>query len=83
MREASIIPIGAPGSLHDLPDFRGLSAREVVRILTKMGLSARLHGNGVVATQTPAAGTPIDPGTVCELWLERVPVAVGSIAADQ
>jgi cell division protein FtsI (penicillin-binding protein 3) len=81
-REASIIPIGAPGASHDLPDFRGLSAREVLRILTKMGLTARLHGNGVVAAQMPAAGASIDQGTTCELWLERVPVAV-AFAAEQ
>ena len=79
MREGSIIPFGSPGALHDIPDFRGLSAREVVRILTKMGLTARLHGNGVVATQSPVAGTAIDPGTTCELWLERAPVAVASL----
>jgi cell division protein FtsI (penicillin-binding protein 3) len=81
--EASIVPIGAPGASHDLPDFHGLSAREVVRMLTKMGLTARLHGNGVVATQMPVAGTSIDQGTTCELWLERVPVAVASLAADR
>ena len=81
-REASIIPIGASGASHDLPDFRGLSAREVLRILTKMGLTARLHGSGVVATQMPAAGSSIDQGTTCELWLERVPVAV-AFAAEQ
>ena len=81
-REASIIPIGASGASHDLPDFRGLSAREVLRILTKMGLTARLHGSGVVATQMPAAGSSIDQGTTCELWLERVPVAV-AFAAGQ
>ena len=81
-REASIIPIGSSGASHDLPDFRGLSAREVLRILTKMGLTARLHGSGVVATQMPAAGSSIDQGTTCELWLERVPVAV-AFAAGQ
>ena len=82
-REAAIIPVGSPGAQHDLPDFRGLSAREVVRILTRMGLTARLHGNGVVSAQVPAAGTPIDPGTACELWLERVPVGVASLVAER
>jgi hypothetical protein len=36
-----------------------------------------------VATQMPVAGTSIDQGTTCELWLERVPVAVASLTADQ
>jgi stage V sporulation protein D (sporulation-specific penicillin-binding protein) len=83
VREATIVPVGAPGSAQVLPDFRGLSAREVVRTLTKMGLSVRLHGSGVVSAQTPAAGTSIDSGRTCDLWLERAPVAVASLAAEQ
>ena len=55
----------------DLPDFRGLSAREALKVLTKVGLTARINGSGIVTTQRPAAGTPIEPGTTTELWLER------------
>lgn len=78
-RGASIIPVGTSGASADLPDFRGLSAREALRVLTKMGLTARLHGNGVVAAQAPAPGTPTEPGETCELWLERGPAAVASL----
>ncbi len=74
-RAALIVPAGGIAAMRDLPDFRGLSAREAVRVLTKIGLSARLNGNGVVATQRPAAGTPIEPGTTTELWLARSPAA--------
>ena len=74
-REASIVPAGGIAPMRDLPDFRGLSAREAVRVLTKIGLSARLHGNGVVASQRPVAGTPLEPCTTTELWLARSPVA--------
>lgn len=73
-RGASIVPAGGFATMRDLPDFRGLSAREAVRVLTKIGLSARLNGNGVVATQRPVAGSPIEPGTTTELWLARAPV---------
>ena len=66
--------------MRDLPDFRGLSAREALRVLTKIGLTARFTGNGVVTSQMPAPGTPIEPGMTCELWLERTPVAVASLA---
>jgi beta-lactam-binding protein with PASTA domain len=79
---ASIIPVGTAGASNNLPDFRGLSAREVLRVVTAMGLTARLHGSGVVAAQSPTPGTPIDPGTTCELWLERTSVAVASFAAE-
>ena len=78
-REASIVPVGTNGGAHDLPDFRGLSAREALRMLTRLGLTARLKGDGVVTTQTPAPGTAIEPGMACELRLERTSVAVASL----
>ena len=65
--------------VHDLPDFRGLSARDALRVLTKIGLTARLKGNGVVTGQIPAPGTPIEPGMPCELRLERTSVAAASL----
>ncbi|HKY19593.1 MAG TPA: penicillin-binding protein [Vicinamibacterales bacterium] len=74
-RDASIVTASAIADMRDLPDLRGLSARQALRVLTKIGLSARLNGDGVVANQKPAAGTPIEPGTTTELWLERSTVA--------
>jgi membrane peptidoglycan carboxypeptidase len=71
----AVIAVGTPGATYDLPDLRGLSARDALRILTKMGLTARFHGSGGVAAQVPGPGTPIDPGMTCELWLEREPQA--------
>ena len=79
-REASIVHVGTSGDVRDLPDFRGLSAREALRVLTKIGLTARLTGNGAVTSQVPAPGTPIEPGMTCELRLERTVVAVASLA---
>jgi cell division protein FtsI (penicillin-binding protein 3) len=54
-----------------LPDLRGLSARDAIRTLTRLGLTARVHGTGVVADQRPEPGTPLEGRTSCELWLER------------
>lgn len=76
---AAIVQVGGFDGTHDFPDLRGLSAREALRVLTKIGLAARLHGNGVVTAQTPVAGVPFDLGATCELWLERAPVAVASL----
>jgi cell division protein FtsI (penicillin-binding protein 3) len=56
-----------------VPDLRGLSARDAVRTLSKLGASARLHGTGVVIDQSPAAGTPLERGSTCTLVLERDP----------
>ena len=53
------------------PDLRGLGARDALRSLTRLGLTARLSGDGVVVQQSPAAGGPIEPGTQATLWLKR------------
>jgi cell division protein FtsI (penicillin-binding protein 3) len=82
-RTASFVQVGTGGDVRDLPDLRGLSAREALRVLTKIGMTARLTGNGVVTSQTPAPGTPIEPGMACELKLERTPIALASVAVEQ
>jgi cell division protein FtsI (penicillin-binding protein 3) len=69
--EPSIVRGDSATATTDLPDCRGLSAREALKVLTKVGLTARINGSGIVVTQKPAAGTPIEPGTTTELWLER------------
>ena len=56
-----------------VPDLRGLSARDAVRTLSRLGVSARLHGKGVVVEQSPAAGTPLERGSTCTLLLDRDP----------
>ncbi len=56
-----------------LPDLRGLSARDALRELARLGLSARMQGAGVVIEQTPAAGSLIEPGGACTLVLNRRP----------
>jgi len=55
-----------------VPDVRGLAAREAVRRLAKLGLMARVTGTGTVIDQDPAAGSPLEPGRACRLWLDRV-----------
>lgn len=55
-----------------VPDVRGLGAREAVRRLARLGLVARLTGDGIVIDQDPAAGAPVDPRRACRLWLDRV-----------
>ena len=79
--DVSIVP-AALGTTRDLPDFRGMSARQALRVLTKIGMSARLNGSGIVAAQRPAAGSYVEPGTTAELWLERSAVVVASTVVD-
>jgi len=56
-----------------MPDLRGLSAREATRALTLMGMTGRLHGDGFVLEQSPAAGSVLVPGKACALMLGRQP----------
>lgn len=56
-----------------LPDLRGMSARDALRELARLGLSARMEGAGVVIEQTPAPGSQIEPGAACTLVLNRRP----------
>ena len=45
-----------------MPDLRGLSAREALRTLAKLGLTARMSGDGVVVAQDPPPGSPLERG---------------------
>jgi cell division protein FtsI/penicillin-binding protein 2 len=67
----SPMPVQVVSDDNAVPDVTGLGAREAVRILLKRGLKPRLSGDGIVASQAPAAGEPIAPGMVCRLTLDR------------
>jgi membrane peptidoglycan carboxypeptidase len=58
-----------------LPDLRGMSAREALRELARVGLTAKMQGTGVVVDQDPPAGSPIEAGDTCMLVLDRRPPA--------
>ena len=54
-----------------VPDVRGLSARDAMRVLNRAGLTVQLSGSGVVVEQTPAAGTLLGGVRVAALTLRR------------
>jgi cell division protein FtsI (penicillin-binding protein 3) len=66
-------PVSFTGGAALMPDVRGLSGREAVRVLARVGIVARVTGSGFVHEQTPAAGTPVDTDTVGRLALQRDP----------
>jgi cell division protein FtsI (penicillin-binding protein 3) len=69
-----------------MPDVRGLSAREALRVLAAVGIEARLSGDGFVATQEITPGTAIERGQTCGLVLRRqlIPVAgAGDVGTQQ
>lgn len=83
----AMLPAGPPPandpSLPAVPDVRGLGARDALRILARVGLSANMQGSGVVTAQTPEAGTPLDVGLTCTLVLHRDPPRAGNVTGTQ
>jgi cell division protein FtsI (penicillin-binding protein 3) len=61
----------ASGNAAAFPDLRGLSARDALRMLARLGMTARLNGAGIVVRQAPEPGVTVDRGAVATLWLER------------
>jgi cell division protein FtsI (penicillin-binding protein 3) len=82
----NIVTLGGSAQGRDagFPDLRGLSARDALHALTRLGMTGRLNGAGTVTRQQPEPGAPIDRDTTCILWLERQTVRLesGSSAAD-
>jgi membrane peptidoglycan carboxypeptidase len=79
-REEPVISLIADGPPGSVPDVRGMSAREAVRKLVTLGLNAHASGDGIVVSQSPEPGTPLEPAAVCRLVLQRslkLPVPAG------
>jgi beta-lactam-binding protein with PASTA domain len=68
------VPASAPATAGQiiLPELRGLSLREALRILMRLGLTPRVAGEGVVIEQDPLPGSPVEPGGACRLALGRL-----------
>ena len=73
-------PVRAPATIDrasdatppgQMPDLRGLGAREALRALTRIGLTARINGDGFVIEQSPEAGAPVVHGDASVLTLGR------------
>lgn len=53
-----------------LPDFTGMSMRELLPLFNRKDLNIKINGSGWVKEQTPEPGTPITENMVIELNLE-------------
>jgi hypothetical protein len=49
-----------------------MSARDALRVLAQLGMTARLQGTGVVTQQYPPAGEPIESASTVVLKLGRL-----------
>jgi cell division protein FtsI (penicillin-binding protein 3) len=61
----------ASNSSPSVPDLTGMSARDALRVLARLGYTARLRGAGLVTGQWPAPGEALDSGGTAVLTLER------------
>jgi cell division protein FtsI (penicillin-binding protein 3) len=71
VNSAPVVTLAGSGEPPLVPDLRGQGAREAMRALARLGLTARLSGAGVVIDQQPQPGSPLDPGATCTLVLSR------------
>jgi hypothetical protein len=55
-----------------------MSAREALRSLSRIGMTARMSGSGFVVSQDPAPGDALVRGDACTLTLGRRPPATTS-----
>jgi hypothetical protein len=54
-----------------MPDLRGQSVRDVVRMCAQLGLGLEARGVGHATRQIPAAGSEVDPGQVVRVDFNR------------
>ena len=56
-----------------MPDLRGLSMREAIRLANEIGVFMKTEGDGMVVTQTPLPGEFVEHGRSGTLQLQRYP----------
>jgi len=66
----SIPALPYPAVNETVPNFTGIAKRLLVPLLLRDDLKLQIYGDGWVARQSPAPGTPITPDTVIILELE-------------
>ncbi len=56
-----------------MPNFRGMSMRQVLRVMEKRNLNVKLMGSGRAAEQSPPPGHKIGPSD--QVWVKFIPTA--------
>ncbi len=66
-----LIPAGRQLKIgNQIPDFIGMSKRDLLPLLERSDLQVKMNGNGWVTSQNPPPGTPVTENMVIELNLE-------------
>jgi cell division protein FtsI (penicillin-binding protein 3) len=61
-----------------MPRVEGLSLRQAMEVLASLDVQLDISGRGIVQSQSPPAGAPLPPGTVCRLVLGSLSVRSAS-----
>jgi len=54
-------------NLNRMPDLNGMTIKESLEILTKLGIKYKLNGSGIVIEQSIAPGTKINQNSSCQI----------------
>jgi membrane peptidoglycan carboxypeptidase len=71
VQSPAVMPLAISASASQVPDLTGLSAREALGVLARLGSAAELRGAGVVVNQWPSPGTPLETGSIVVVTLDR------------
>ncbi len=61
------------GEGNTMPNFRGMSMRQTLKVMEEQGLNVRLHGSGRAVEQSPLPGHRIRPND--QVWVKFAPSA--------
>jgi cell division protein FtsI/penicillin-binding protein 2 len=69
--DVAVLNLVADSPAGTVPDLHGMSARDAIHQLVKVGLNVHIAGDGLVVSQDPAPGAALEPGAICRLQLAR------------
>jgi len=70
--QAVVTPAVDTTSPSDLmPDLTGMSARQALQVLGRLGMGVRLAGSGFVTMHDPGPWSAVERGSTALVWLER------------
>lgn len=65
-----LLPAAVEGSLSVLPDFRGRTMADVLKIAAETDMEVRLSGSGWAVRQDPEPGKPLEGKAVARVWFQ-------------
>lgn len=66
-------------STKKMPDLINSSIKDAIYVLTKLGVRYKIHGTGIIVSQSIPAGTEINYGKICEIECSEIYVKGASL----